>query len=80
MIPLAETTSPPISASLELLSGENAGVRFSLIEEKSILGRHPDCHILCDQGAVSRRTWADRAHGGRALCRRFEKPQRDIFE
>jgi serine phosphatase RsbU (regulator of sigma subunit) len=41
-------------AVLELLSGDRAGQRFPLGTEPAILGRHPDCTIVLDQGAVSR--------------------------
>jgi serine phosphatase RsbU (regulator of sigma subunit) len=41
-------------ALLELLSGERAGQRFTLGNEPTILGRHPDCTVVLDQGAVSR--------------------------
>jgi serine phosphatase RsbU (regulator of sigma subunit) len=41
-------------AFLELLSGERTGQRFTLGNESTILGRHPDCTVVLDQGAVSR--------------------------
>jgi serine phosphatase RsbU (regulator of sigma subunit) len=41
-------------AFLELLTGERAGQRFTLNSGTAILGRHPDCTIVIDQGAVSR--------------------------
>jgi phosphoserine phosphatase RsbU/P len=41
-------------AVLELLTGERAGQRFNLGSEQTILGRHPDCTVVLDQGAVSR--------------------------
>ena len=41
-------------AVLELLTGERAGQRFPLGSEPTILGRHPDCTVVLDQGAVSR--------------------------
>jgi serine phosphatase RsbU (regulator of sigma subunit) len=41
-------------AFLELLSGERSGQRFNLGNESTILGRHPDCTVVLDQGAVSR--------------------------
>jgi serine phosphatase RsbU (regulator of sigma subunit) len=41
-------------AVLELLTGERAGQRFNLGNEPTILGRHPDCTVVLDQGAVSR--------------------------
>jgi serine phosphatase RsbU (regulator of sigma subunit) len=36
------------------VTGERAGERFNLDTGTVILGRHPDCHIVIDQGAVSR--------------------------
>jgi serine phosphatase RsbU (regulator of sigma subunit) len=41
-------------AVLELLTGDRAGQTFNLGVETAILGRHPDCAIVLDQGAVSR--------------------------
>jgi phosphoserine phosphatase RsbU/P len=41
-------------ALLEYLNGDRAGQRLQLPRQKSILGRHPECDIVLDQGAVSR--------------------------
>jgi sigma-B regulation protein RsbU (phosphoserine phosphatase) len=41
-------------AVLELLSGDRTGERYTLGNETAVLGRHPDCAIVLDQGAVSR--------------------------
>lgn len=41
-------------AVLQVLKGLNPGQVFSLDEERSVLGRHPDCTIVLDEGAVSR--------------------------
>jgi phosphoserine phosphatase RsbU/P len=41
-------------ATLVLQNGDQAGTRYQLPADKSILGRHPDCHIMIDLGAVSR--------------------------
>ena len=41
-------------AILEFLSGEQAGHQLNLTGETAVLGRHPDCNIVLDQGAVSR--------------------------
>jgi phosphoserine phosphatase RsbU/P len=41
-------------ASLEFLNGERTGEQVKLLGERSILGRHPECDVLLDQGAVSR--------------------------
>ena len=53
-MPIAEPPSAKATAYLELLSGEQAGTRYPLNGGKSILGRHPDCQIVIDVGAVSR--------------------------
>ncbi len=41
-------------AVLQLLKGKNPGQLFPLDRERSVLGRHPDCDIVLDAGAVSR--------------------------
>jgi serine phosphatase RsbU (regulator of sigma subunit) len=41
-------------AVLELLSGDRTGERYMLGNDTAILGRHPECTICLDQGAVSR--------------------------
>jgi len=41
-------------ALLEHLNGERAGEQLQLPPQRSILGRHPECDIILDQGAVSR--------------------------
>lgn len=41
-------------ACLQVLKGLNPGQLFPLDGEKFILGRHPDCDIVLDVGAVSR--------------------------
>ena len=51
---MAEPLLAKATAYLELRSGEQAGTRYPLNGEKSILGRHPDCQIVIDVGAVSR--------------------------
>src|SRR5688572_26199066 len=35
-------------------NGPQAGRKYELKGEKAILGRHPDCHIVIEVGAVSR--------------------------
>jgi serine phosphatase RsbU (regulator of sigma subunit)/pSer/pThr/pTyr-binding forkhead associated (FHA) protein len=40
--------------SLEFLNGHQAGQQVKLVTEKAILGRHPECDVVLDQGAVSR--------------------------
>jgi phosphoserine phosphatase RsbU/P len=39
---------------LQAINGPQAGKRYELKTEKSILGRHPDCQIVIEVGAVSR--------------------------
>ncbi|MBI2825146.1 MAG: SpoIIE family protein phosphatase [Planctomycetia bacterium] len=41
-------------AVLQVLKGLNPGQQFPLEGEKSVLGRHPDCDIVLDVGAISR--------------------------
>ncbi|MHB1038043.1 MAG: SpoIIE family protein phosphatase [Pirellulales bacterium] len=41
-------------AILQVVKGLNPGQQFPLEGTQSILGRHPDCHIVLDVGAVSR--------------------------
>ena len=41
-------------AILEVVRGNQSGQQFKLAEELAILGRHPDCDIVLDAGAVSR--------------------------
>ncbi|MCC7084256.1 MAG: SpoIIE family protein phosphatase [Pirellulales bacterium] len=41
-------------AVLEFLNGNQIGQRLPIEGERAILGRHPDCDIVLDQGAVSR--------------------------
>jgi serine phosphatase RsbU (regulator of sigma subunit) len=41
-------------ALLEHLNGDRIGERMELPEGRSVLGRHPECDIVLDQGAVSR--------------------------
>jgi serine phosphatase RsbU (regulator of sigma subunit) len=40
-------------AELELSSGTNSGRRYAL-STRAVLGRHPDCDIVLEEGAVSR--------------------------
>ncbi|MCE9545700.1 MAG: SpoIIE family protein phosphatase [Planctomycetia bacterium] len=41
-------------ANLQLINGSEAGRSYPLGDEKAVLGRHPDCEIVLDSGAVSR--------------------------
>jgi sigma-B regulation protein RsbU (phosphoserine phosphatase) len=41
-------------ALLEFLNGERVGQRVTLANKGAILGRHPECDVVLDQGAVSR--------------------------
>ncbi len=42
-------------AVLQVLKGLNPGQQFPLEGPKAVLGRHPDCQIVLDAGAVSRK-------------------------
>lgn len=42
------------TAVLQVLKGDNSGQVYALDREKMVLGRHPDCDIVLDAGAVSR--------------------------
>lgn len=50
-------------AILEVFAGANIGEQVKLAEGRSIMGRHPECDIVLDAGAVSRQhaqiTWID---------------------
>jgi phosphoserine phosphatase RsbU/P len=39
---------------LEVENGPEMGKRYPLLETGTVLGRHPDCHIVVEVGAVSR--------------------------
>ena len=39
---------------LKVVKGSNAGAVFELHGERTLLGRHPNCHVVLDNGAVSR--------------------------
>ena len=41
-------------ARLTITSGPRAGERFDLADQRTILGRHPDCDVVLDAAAVSR--------------------------
>ena len=41
-------------AILEVFAGTNVGEQVKLAEGRAIMGRHPDCDIVLDAGAVSR--------------------------
>jgi len=41
-------------AVLEFLNGERVGQRLTVAAKGAILGRHPECDVVLDQGAVSR--------------------------
>ncbi|NIL97722.1 MAG: SpoIIE family protein phosphatase [Planctomycetales bacterium] len=40
--------------SLTITQGPQAGVHYDLTRPRNVLGRHPDCEIVLDAGAVSR--------------------------
>src|SRR5262245_6543743 len=41
-------------AVLEFLTGERAGERLSLAGTRAVLGRHPECDVVLNEGAISR--------------------------
>ena len=41
-------------ATLQVLKGLTPGQQFPLEGERAVLGRHPECEIVLDVGAVSR--------------------------
>ncbi len=49
----------PVMAILQVLVGETAGERLNVLGPQAILGRHPDCHLVLDSGAVSRQHCAN---------------------
>src|SRR5689334_5615268 len=48
------TRSLAVMAVLQALNGLNAGQLFPIAGKRAVLGRHPDCDIVLDIGAVSR--------------------------
>src|SRR5207237_9484211 len=51
--PLPRTGRSPMHY-LMANNGPQAGRKYELKGDKSIIGRHPDCHIVIEVGAVSR--------------------------
>ena len=43
-----------MSPTLQVLTGNNAGAKYELVQDKLRLGRHPDCEVHIDANAVSR--------------------------
>jgi phosphoserine phosphatase RsbU/P len=41
-------------ALLEILNGERTGQQLPINGQRAVLGRHPECDIVLDQGAISR--------------------------
>jgi len=41
-------------AVLEFLNGERVGDRLSVTGSQAVLGRHPECDIVLNEGAISR--------------------------
>ncbi len=41
-------------AVIEVINGPQEGEKYDLSGPRSVMGRHPDCHIVVDVGAVSR--------------------------
>jgi serine phosphatase RsbU (regulator of sigma subunit) len=42
-------------ASIQIISGLNVGETYELNERETLLGRHPDCHVIFRDSTVSRR-------------------------
>ena len=42
------------SCSIEIKNGPHAGERFRLVQERTVIGRHPACDIVLDASSVSR--------------------------
>jgi hypothetical protein len=55
---------PPGTALLAVLRGPNAGSRFLLSSDLTLVGRHPDSDIFLDDVTVSRRHAEFYRHGG----------------
>jgi FHA domain/zinc-ribbon domain len=55
---------PPGTALLAVLRGPNAGSRFLLSNDLTLVGRHPDSDIFLDDVTVSRRHAEFYRHGG----------------
>ena len=55
---------PPGTALLAVLRGPNAGSRFLLDSDLTLVGRHPDSDIFLDDVTVSRRHAEFYRHGG----------------
>ena len=67
-------------ALLEILNGPRTGERLRINGQKAVLGRHPQCDIVLDQGAISRQHAQISLVDGTVLHRRPEKPQRNVSE
>jgi len=60
---------PPGTALLAVRRGPNAGSRFLLNSDLTLVGRHPDSDIFLDDVTVSRRHAEFYRHGGRFTVR-----------
>ena len=60
---------PPGTALLAVRRGPNAGSRFLLDSDLTLVGRHPDSDIFLDDVTVSRRHAEFYRHGGRFTVR-----------
>ena len=60
---------PPGTALLAVLRGPNAGSRFLLDSDLTLVGRHPDSDIFLDDVTVSRRHAEFYRQGGRFVVR-----------
>lgn len=65
----AVATLPPGTALLAVLRGPNAGSRFLLDSDLTLVGRHPDSDIFLDDVTVSRRHAEFYRQGGRFVVR-----------
>ena len=61
--------TPPGTALLAVLRGPNAGSRFLLDSDLTLVGRHPDSDIFLDDVTVSRRHAEFYRQGGRFVVR-----------
>jgi phosphoserine phosphatase RsbU/P len=53
-LPRTGAECPVPSACLEIKNGPNAGALFRLVQDRTVIGRHPACDIVLDASAVSR--------------------------
>ena len=68
-MPRRSTRCPPGTALLVVRRGPNAGSRFLLDSDLTLVGRHPDSDIFLDDVTVSRRHAEFYRQGGRFTVR-----------